>query len=263
VLAAFHDYLDQAVVLWWWAVLLALVFPAPEADADDPRNWVRLAVGFAAAGIVIWGIVQPAYARLLWWGRPSTPALAERALRAEPWLVETVQWRLQSLLGQPAWSWETTAEALAWSERITRINPGGATSWSLRALANTRIIEELGAWPDAVSEARRGYRMATDLEPHLPWSWLRWAQLERSLNRLREAERLAARAVVAEPNFVRGWLFLARLRFDLGRVEDAREARDRAVAASALAGRRSLTEYESDLLRAPTWQLEELARVLD
>jgi len=192
VLAAFHDYLDQGVVLWWWSVLLALMFPLPEVAREGrPSFGFRATIGTVAVGIVLWGIVQPAYARRLWWSRPSTPALVEQVMRAEPWLAEAVQWRVRNLLEQPAWSWEDAAEALAWSGRAVRIHSGGAEAWSADALVNARIVQEFGAWPDVVTAARRGYRMATDLEPHLPWYWLRWAQLERSLDFLDDAAVLA------------------------------------------------------------------------
>jgi len=264
VLAAFHDYLDQGVVLWWWSVLLALMFPLPVVARDQRLPFgIRATIGTVAVGIVLWGIVQPAYARRLWWSRPSTPALAEQVMRAEPWLAEVAQWRVRNLLEQPTWSWEDAAEALALSGRAVRIHSRGAAAWSADALVNARIVQEFGAWSDVVTAARRGYRMATRLEPHLPWYWLRWGQLERSLDHLDDAEVLAQRSVTEEPNFVRGWLFLARVRFDKGLLEEARDARDRGLAAHQLAQGRRLSEYESNLMRLPWWQVEELARVLD
>jgi tetratricopeptide (TPR) repeat protein len=236
----------------------------PETAREGrPSFGVRATIGTVAVGIVLWGIVQPAYARRLWWSRPSTPVLVEQVMRAEPWLAEAVRWRIRNLLEQPSWRWEDAAEALALSGRAVRIHSGAAETWSVDALVNARIVREFGVWPDVVTAARRGYGMATRLEPHLPWYWLRWGQLERSLDHLDDAAALAQRSVTEEPNFVRGWLFLARVRFDMGLLDEARDARDRGLAAHQRAQGRRLTEYETNLLRLPQWQVEELAGVLD
>lgn len=263
-LAAVHDVLDQGVVLWWWGLLVAWAIPVPDGGAESRSPLgVRATVATIAAGAVLWGIVQPAYARRLWWGGASTVELAERALRAEPWLAEAARWRVEDLLGRPDWSWQTAAEAQAWSRRLIDLHRGAAESWSLGGQVDSRIATQLGAWQRVVEAARDRYRTATGLEPRLPWHWFRWAQFERAMGEFDDAAALAERAVQQEPHFVRGWLFLARVRIDLGLYESARDARDHAHQAVRLAEGRRLSEYEGELVRFERWQVEELSRELD
>jgi hypothetical protein len=262
VLAAFHDLLDQGVVLWWWAVLAAVAAPVA-GDSDRPPVAPRVLIAAALAGLVLAGTAQPGLARLLWSSAPASPASAERALRAEPWYPEPVVWRVRDLLRRPGWDPVVAAETLAWSDRAVRIHSASAETWSLRALVQTRIVQELGAWPGSITGARRDFREAAQREPHLAWYWLQWAQHERTVGRLDEAERLATRAVEEEPNFVRGWFFLARVRIDRGRIDSAREARDRGLEARRKIGGRKMSEYERDLTRMPAWQAEELSHELD
>ncbi len=267
VLALFHDYLMVDVVLWWWAVLLGAVFtfdlsPAERDPQGLPRGGWRLLTALAGGFVVLWTIAQPAHARSLWWSAPSTAELAERAVRAEPWFAEPAQWRVDDLLQREPWSWETAAEALGWSRRAAATHPGSSRVWMEVGQAHGRVVTDLGPWPDAVDGAREAYRRATELEPHLPWAWLQWAQLERSLGRTDDARRLAERAVTEEPNFVRGRLLLARLHLDAGDRSAAIEAFERGRSAFELRRRGSLTDYERDLLRAPGWQVEEIAREL-
>ena len=267
-LGAFHDFLGLDVVLWWWAILAGTAFPLSSASVcfvrprGDAAIGARAVVALSVAGMVLWGIVQPAHARRLWWRAPSTAELAWSAARAEPWLAEAAQWRVADLLRQPRWTWHETAEALPWSRWTTHIRRGSDGAWSDYGLVNARIVAELGTWADAVEGAREGFRRATELEPHLPWHWLRWARLERGLGRLDEAKNLAERAVAEEPRFVRGWLLLARVELDMGRAEEARDALARAVEASEAARWRLLSAYERDLVVLPRWQLEELSRAL-
>ena len=267
VLAVFHDYLMVDVVLWWWAVLLGAVCAIDHAPAEGRRRelpggaW-RLVAGLAGGFLVLWTIAQPAHARRLWWSAPSTAELAERAVRAEPWFAEPSRWRAGDLLQREPWSWETAAEALGWSRRAAATHPGSSRVWMEVGQAHGRVITDLGPWPDAIDGARDGYRRATELEPHLPWAWLQWAQLERTLGHTEDARRLAERAVAEEPNFVRGRLLLARMNLDAGDRATAIEAFDQGRSAFELRRRGSLTDYERDLLRAPGWQVEEIARAL-
>lgn len=271
-LGAFHDFLGLDVVLWWWALLAGSVFPLSSRSIPcvRPRRETRITpleartiVALSVAGLVLWGIVQPAQARRLWWSAPSSGDLAWSALRAEPWLAEAAQWRVRDLLRRSRWRWDDAAEALPWCRWATHVRRGSAGVWSDRALVNARIVEDLGTWPDAIEGAREAFRRATELEPHLPWYWFRWAQLERNLSRLDSAKELVERAVAEEPRFVRGWLFLARLELDSGRSDAARDALARAVAASERARGRLLSEYERELVALPAWQLDELSRELD
>ncbi len=267
VLAAFHDVLDQGVVLWWWALLVGMAVRAPAASSAARDTFpvpvaARAGVALATAGLVLWGMVQPAHARWLWWSRPSSSGLARQTLRAEPWFAEAARWRTRDLLRRQEWSWEEAAEAMAWSRRSTGLHSASAGAWSESGLVNARIVEQLGTWPDVVAGAREGFRRATTLEPHLPWHWLRWAQLERTLGRLAEASELAARSVEEEPEFVRGWLFLARVEMDLGDGTAARNALERAREASQRARWRLLSEYERDLVELPGWQAAQLQREL-
>ena len=264
VLGVFHDILDQDVVLWWWAVVVGVVVPAsssPEIVRRVQRTlgWAgRAIVAACFVGVILWGMVQPGYARSLWWSQPSSVRLFRAVLRAEPWFAEAAQWRSRDLLSQPRWTWQEAAEAVHWSRRATRYHGASARVWSEYGLVYAKITEDLGGWPDAIEGAREGFRRATQLQPHLPWHWLRWAQFERGLGELEESSVLAERAVGEEPKFVRGWLFMARLELDMDRPDAAREAVARAVAASEFARWRLLSEYESDLTRMPSWQLHQL-----
>jgi hypothetical protein len=74
------------------------------------------------------------------------------------------------------------------------------------------------------------------------------------------ALRWTRRALDEEPNTVRAWLSLARLEAEAGRVEACRAAAAEGVERSRLARRSGLTEYELELLRAPSGELsDELA----
>ncbi len=268
LLGVFHDVLDQDVVLWWWALLVGVSVPVQRSRADQRRVpqdagvFARVVAALCLAGLILWGMVQPAYARRLWWSHPSSVDLARRVLRAEPWFAEAAQWRSRELLKRAEWTWEDAAEAIHWSSEAVRYRGGSAVVWSDYGLVHARVVEQLGAWPDAIERAREGFRQATELEPHLPWYWLRWAQLERGLGRLSEARRLVERALAEEPGFVRGWLFLARVELDLGQPDAAATAVERAVEANRRARWRQLSDYERDLTRLPAWQLEQLDREL-
>ena len=265
VLALFHDFLDVDVVLWWWAVWLGLAVPVVTTTSDDieePTNWrapVALAAALAVGFVVLWGVARPAYARWVWWQEIPDDEVAVRAMRAEPWLSEPAEWVVRNRLAAPSWNWETVAEILVWSRRAVTVHPGSARIWSEDAKVGARIANDFGPWPDALERARNGFERAVELEPHLPWYPLQWASFERSVGHTDEARELARRAVTNEPNFVRGWLFLARMDLDDGDVGSARLAYQRAADAAALAATKLLTRYERDLLRAPRWQVDEIA----
>jgi len=268
VLALFHDVLDVDVVLWWWAGLLGLACPVaavPAAGAPGVPGAglrVRLPAALALAFALLWSVATPALARFLWWSGPSTAALAERAERAEPWFSEPVEWRVDELLARPQWSWPEAAEAISWSRRAVELHPGSARAWSALGDVHVRVAAELGPWPDALAGAREGFDRATALEPHLPWYWARWAAFERSVGRLADASRLVERALAEEPRFVRGWLLEARMALDRGDLPGAARSFERARSAALEGRRRSLSDYERDLLLAPAWQVREIAAAL-
>jgi len=223
---------------------------------------VRVPAALALAFAVLWSVATPALARRAWWSGPSTAARAERAERAEPWFSEPLEWRVDQLLARPEWSWPEAAEAISWSRRAVEVHPGGARAWSALGDVHARVAAELGPWPDALDGARQGFGRATALEPHLPWYWARWAAFERSVGQLADASRLVERALAEEPRFVRGWLLEARLALDRGDLPEAAASFERARSAAALGRGRQLTDYERDLLRAPAWQVEDVARSL-
>jgi hypothetical protein len=266
-LAVVHDQLGVGIVLLWWGCVVGALEAscgnrAPES-AQQPAAGPRWMVAVATAGALLWGLGQPAFARLVWWTEPSSPELAERAVRAEMWYTDPLSWRVREVLARPRWSFVDAAEAIHFSTRAITVDRGKAALWSDHGRVYARVVNDLGPWPDAVARARQGYRRGCELEPHLPWTWLWWAQLERHLGRLDSSERLARRAVSEEPNFVRGWLFLARLELDRGRPSVAREACERALAARSLRRKSGLADYERELLVAPDWQLQEVAAALD
>lgn len=269
VMAAFHDFVAIEAVLWWWAVALGLAEAStgrdealPGLEGSSEPGLAAALRAFIVAAVILWSIVQPAWARWLWQAGPRTAATAARARAAEPWLSEPLDWRLRTLLAEERWTWERAAEALALGREAVRVHPGASRLWLNLGQAWYRTATELGPWPDAVAGAREAFARATGLEPLQPWAWLEWARLERGLGRLDEAAALARRAAAAEPNAVRVQLFLARVELDRGNLEQARAALRQAQAASALRTRAGLSASERELVETPGWQLRELEEAL-
>jgi len=267
VMGAFHDMLTVDVVLWWWALSIGLM--EASADPPNPTNGLsissasgRTVVGLAFSFIVLWGVVQPAWARWVWRSEKPNQVVAARTLRIEPWFDAPLEWQTRELLKESQWSWETVAEATAVSGEAVRVHPGAARLWSIRATVHARVVAEFGPWPDSVDGAREGFARAVRLEPHQPWSFLEWARFERNLGNADDAVNLVRRALDEEPHTVRARLFLARLELDRGAVEAAREAYEAAVDSARLGTRLDLNAYERELLSAPTWQFDELREAL-
>ncbi len=263
VIASLHDLLRVEVVLWWWAVLVGLTEPLVGREPGRRSRWGWLA-GVAAAALVLWGLAAPAEARRRWQalGGPASCDAVEAAIRAEPWLSGPAVQRAAALAAGGSWAWAEAAEACAWAERAVAAHPGSVEAWTILSRAGARTIVELGGSRRTVARTREAFARATSLEPHLPWGWLEWARLERSLGDLTTARTLAERAVTEEPAFVRGWLLLARIELDLGQVPAAAEATERARRAAAIRRPRRLSSYERELLELPLWQLEQLDRAL-
>jgi len=263
VMALFHDLITADIVLWWWAVVIGLL-EAPSAQitpVENPRPVYRGAPavrGLVVAYIMLWGMVEPSWARWMWRAGPPDVALVERSLRAEPWYAAPLQWRIRDLVRQESWTWETAGEAIARSRWAVSIRPSSAGLWGELGVVQTRVVTDLGPWPDSVESARESFERATELEPHQPWHWLEWARLERSVGELGAAVMLARRAIEAEPHAVRVWLFIARLELDRGQVEAARLALGKAQDSAALRTRPGLNSYEKELVSAPEWQFREL-----
>jgi hypothetical protein len=216
----------------------------------------------AAALVILWGIVQPAWARWVWRSHEPSAQSAARAHAAEPWFSAPLDWRVRALVAEETWSWELAAEAIALAGEAVRVHPGASRLWLNLGQVQYRTASELGPWPDAVEGARAAFARATALEPLQPWGWLEWARLERGLGQLDEAAALARRAAAVEPNAVRAHLFLARVELDRANIEQARVALREAKEAAALRMRPGLTAYERELLAAPAWQLRELEEAL-
>ncbi len=266
-MALFHDLITADIVLWWWAAVIGLmeapsIRVTPVEDSRPERRGALAAKALVVAYIMLWGIVEPSWARWLWRAGPPDAALVERSLRAEPWYAAPLQWRVRDLVRQESWTWETAGEALARSRRAVRVRPSSAGLWGELGVVQTRVVTDFGPWPDSVESARESFARATELEPHQPWHWLEWARLERSVGDLDAAASLARRAIEAEPRAVRVWLFIARLELDRGQVEAARLAFKEARDSAALKSRLALNSYERELVTAPEWQFHEIEEAL-
>jgi len=267
VTGAFHDMLTVDVVLWWWALSIGLMeacaAPRPSTEGLSTFSTNRRAVvGLTFSFVVLWGVVQPAWARWIWRCEGPDQVVAARTMRAEPWFDEPLEWQTRELLKQSHWSWETVAEAISVSGEAVRVHPGAARLWSIRGMVHARVVADFGPWPDSVRIAREAFARAVELEPHQPWSLLEWARFERNLGRTDDAVNLVRRALGEEPHTVRARLFLARLELDRGEVEAAREAYEAAVESARLRTRLDLNAYERELLGAPMWQFRELEEAL-
>jgi putative inorganic carbon (HCO3(-)) transporter len=266
-MAAFHDLITADVVLWWWAAVLGLMEAphllggAPE-DAAEGKMGIRTAIAAMTVYVVLWGMVEPSWARWLWRSGKQDVALVDRAVRAEPGYWVPLDWRANQLLASTRWDWETAAEVMARSRVAAGVRPGSGALWGGVALAQARVVSDLGRWPDAVREARKAFSRAAELEPHQPWYWLEWARFERTMGRVDEAVGLARRAVAEEPHAVRAWLFIARLELDRGQMDAARSALSTARASFAMRTRHARNTYERDLLYAPAWQFRQLEEAL-
>lgn len=267
VMAAFHDLLTVDIVLWWWALSVGLIearTTSPRSDEDPPIRVAstRPLATLLFAFVVLWGVVQPAWARWLWRSGASDQVAVERATRAEPWFDVPLEWRVRDLLKRQSWTWEIAAEAISRGRRAARIHPGAAGTWSILGMVHARVVTDLGPWPDSVEGARDAFTRAVELEPHQPWAWLEWARLERNLGHTDDAVSLVRKALQAEPHAVRARLFLARLELDRGDHGAAREAFTRARESAGLWKRRGLSVYERELLAAPGWQFREIEEAL-
>jgi hypothetical protein len=267
VIGAFHDLLTVDVVLWWWALTIGFLEAraAPLAVAAEPKRKVmgtRVSMGLVFSFLVLWGVVQPAWARWLWRSEGPEVALVSQTTRAEPWYDAPLEWRSRNLLRKDLWTWDAAAEAIALSGKAVRIHPGAARLWSVNGMIHARVVTEFGPWRDSVDGARTAFGRAVELEPHQPWVWLEWARLERNLGLTDNAVGLVRKALDEEPHTVRARLFLARLELDRGNTAAAREAYDSALQSVRLRARLDLNAYERELLSAPAWQIRELGEAL-
>lgn len=265
--ALFHDLLTADPVLWWWAVLAGCA-ERPFRTADGHRSGsspraARWILGMAMLWLTAWGVVAPAWARVVFRAGPPAASRVERALRLEPWFDDAPAARARMLTETPEpWSWRTAAEALHWAERARRAHPGLARRWADLGLVHLRVLTDLGGTDHDAEAARDALTRACELDPHLPWHWLERARLERVLGDSDQAVRFVHRALAEEPNTVRGWLMLARLELERGRVGAARQALNEATTRAGLIERSGLADYERELLMAPGDQVTGLGRAL-
>jgi hypothetical protein len=267
VMGAFHDLLTADVVLWWWALAIGLMEPRDvpfEAKTEDLARGLssRVVIGMAFVFVVLWGVVQPAWARWEWRSEGPEDWLVARVMRAELWFDAPLEWRARSLLRETQWTWREAAEAIALSQEAVRIHSGAARLWTLTGVVHARVVTDFGPWPDSIRKARKAFARAVELEPHQPWARLEWARLERDLGHAERSVELVTDALEAEPHTVRARLFLARLLLDQGDTKGAREAFDAARQSDRHRSRRGLNGYERELLRAPAWQFRELEGAL-
>lgn len=263
--SVFHDVLTIPILLWWWGLVAGFVYSddvLKEATRCG-RSFERIVLGAALGGLVVWGLATPALADRIWNGPRPNAEIVEQVIRVEPLYTQAPVGRVQELLRQKVWDWETAAEAIHWASYTAAWRSGDAKSWGLLAQAQARTALELGAGPHSIAAARSAYREARTREPYLPWYWYAAAQLERALGDLQTARSYVTRAVELEPNYVRGNLLVARLELDLGRVHAARSALERVHAILERAESRDLrSSYETELAACPSWQLRQLEDVL-
>ena len=90
VMAAFHDVVTLEIVVWWWVLAFGLIEAArgtsrPSCHQVPEQPLARTARGLVLALIVLWGIVEPAWARWLWRTDPPDTVQVARAQAAERW----------------------------------------------------------------------------------------------------------------------------------------------------------------------------------
>jgi O-antigen ligase len=226
VFLVFHDLLSEPAVLLVFAAVLGSALPRVSFSDPGVDGFVRRAVAALACGwFLAWTVGQPALVRARWFTAPNDARTVVRITRAEPWMLEHLEFRLDFLLAQAdPWTWDTAAEALALSDRGVVVAPGRARAWSLRAGAAVRTSQDLGLLPDLNDRIRTSFRRTVDLEPFLPWDRLAWAVHERSLGNRSRARELVDEALAAEPNLVSGWALRAQLALDEGDAVAARRA---------------------------------------
>ena len=265
MMGLFHDFWSEPAVLWWWAAAFGLVTlrrPESAGRQHGGAGFPRWPVAMAIGGLTAWALVQPAWAQWLWrHSEPSAEAVVT-AVRAEPWFSEPMRWRVQNLLVERRWTWAQASEALEWSRRNLEIQPGSAGAWNLRARVNARIVEEFGAWPMTVENARSAFGRASALEPRLPWHPYSHALMERGLGNLERALKLASHSVELEPAFVRGRLLVSRLELDGGHLEAARRTFESGLSTRNACESRAWTAYHRDLIQCPVWQVQALEQEL-
>lgn len=257
----FHDFLEEPAVLWWWAAIAALISSNPLPRKLDRSKSLLPILTAATLGACI--ILEPAWALELWWRQAPSEENAGRVLRADPWFSPALKWRVTDFLRHPPSNWDEALSALELSEKECHLSPGVAAAWDRQGLLRSNMALRFGAFPELIEGARRCFRLARTLEPHLPWYSYHLAQFERSLGNP-EASQLALRdALFEEKHFTRAWLLLARTELDLGDPSAAEKALENALESRRLllAGRATIS-YHSQILEAPRWQFEELEQML-
>ena len=197
VIGAFHDLLTVDIVLWWWASAIGLLEARAAhritvAGHDGARRLVagRVDPGSACSSfVVLWGVVQPAWARWLWRSEGPRSRLWCRGRHGpNRGLTRPSSGAQGSLCEQDPWTWEIGRRSHRAQRRGGPRSPGCGPS-----------VVDPGNGPRAgrsgfrsVAGQRRrwhatAFSRAVELEPHQPWVWLEWARLERNLGLTEDA----------------------------------------------------------------------------
>jgi len=257
----FHDFMEEPAILWWWAAVAGLLDEGSQLEERGAQGFPFRAL--ATAALAGFFILPGMWAHIVW--RYNSPASEKirASLNAEADFAPALDQGVVMVISREKLDWDSALKAMWWSRRECRNRPGIASVWDRSASLQFKMASNLGAFPELINGARRDFRRAQVLEPHLPWYPYHRALLERSAGRLDAAEGALEEALENEAHFTRGLLLRARIRLDLGDFPGARRDLNAAEESrTLLRSGRAFLSYHQNVLEAPEWQFHQLEDLL-
>jgi len=257
----FHDFMEEPAILWWWAAIAGLLDEGSQLEERGGRKFfLRAAATAALAGFFI---LPGLWAHIVWRSKSPASEKIRVTLNADADFAPALDRGVGTVMSMEKLDWDSALKALQWSRRACRSRKGIASVWDRSASLQFKMASNLGAFPELINGARRDFRQAQILEPHLPWYPYHRALLERSAGRLDAAEGALEEALENEKHFTRALLLRARIRLDLGDSRGARRDLSAAEESRALLrSGRAFLFYHQNVLEAPDWQFHQLEDLL-